>query len=139
MTPQEAKREQTRINQLRQEIGQAEANKRTLAPQIAEAKAKVKDLQGQVTEHDRAISKARSEIEKIERSRAKKTSDKVVVTEHAMLRYIERVLGIDLGDLENRILPESSVKSIASLGDGEFPVGDHRIRVKNGHVVTVIV
>lgn len=69
------------------------------------------------------------------------SSDKpLVVTEHAILRFLERVVGFNLDELKNQILPdeiESRIKSMGSLS-GKFPVSDtHRVVVRNRQIVTI--
>ena len=51
-----------------------------------------------------------------------KEGNKVIVSEHAMLRYIERVLGIDLKEIENRILTDEIKEQLKQLEVGDFPL-----------------
>jgi hypothetical protein len=60
-----------------------------------------------------------------------------IVTEHAILRYLERVGGINTEDVKSKIMPESLVDKIKIVGDGEYPVGDFKIRVRDNQIVTV--
>jgi aspartate ammonia-lyase len=63
-----------------------------------------------------------------------------VITEHAFLRYFERVLGHDLEAIKQTILPPETVAQIQSLGNGVYPVKGavpFRVRVQNNTVVTV--
>jgi len=70
----------------------------------------------------------------------------VVVSEHAILRYFERVLGYDLEEIKMQIVPQQSQQQIAHFGGGTFPVNGHpdsghppfKIRVRNNTVVTVL-
>lgn len=66
-----------------------------------------------------------------------------VVTEHAVLRYLTRIKGLDLDSIKAEILGDSE-HIVKTLGGGEIPVNargtipaTHRIVVKNGVVVTV--
>lgn len=58
---------------------------------------------------------------------------KTRVTDHAIMRYVERVLGISRDELERKIIPEGM-----ELRDGTHAAGTHRICVKNGMVVTIM-
>lgn len=61
------------------------------------------------------------------------------ISEHATLRFVERVMGMRREDLEGLIVPEAMRDQVLDMGDGEFPLGGHKVVVKNGIVVTVIV
>ena len=58
------------------------------------------------------------------------------VTLHAIVRFLERIEGIDIDALCLRIAPHD----VSKMLDGEYPVGEsHMIRVRDGAVVTVYV
>lgn len=63
---------------------------------------------------------------------------KVVVSEHAMLRYIERVLGIDLDELNKKIINETDAKQISSLGNCTYSKDGFKLKVKNNKVITIL-
>ena len=64
---------------------------------------------------------------------------KVSVSDHAIVRYLERVKGMDIKAIRKEILPKHMSKAVSQLGNGFYPVGDtHRVRVKGGVVVTVL-
>lgn len=138
MKPSELKGLQTQINTQRLKIKDEEADKRKLNEEISIKKSEIRDLVAEVNEKDRNMSLALQEIKKIESRINKNTNVKMVISEHAMLRFIEREIGIDMSELQERILPEKNMKAISSLGNGEFPIGDHKVVVKNNTVVTVI-
>lgn len=61
------------------------------------------------------------------------------VSDHAVLRYIERVMEIDIEKIKAIILSDRA-KAFADngFGDGTFPNGDHRAVVKDKMIVTVL-
>jgi len=66
--------------------------------------------------------------------------DGIVITEHAILRYLQRVKGLDLEAVVNEIVPETVEDAILELGDGSYPVDGgtpYRVRIRNGLAVTV--
>lgn len=65
------------------------------------------------------------------------SSKEPVVTEHALLRYIERFMGVDLESVRRAILTENAVKLIRFTKSGKINTDGHRLIVKNGAVVTV--
>ena len=75
----------------------------------------------------------------------------ITVTEHAILRYLERVEGIDMEAVKKSIVSEKTLQMISKLGPGYYPCDaspvwknsyrprtTFRIRVKDNAVVTVL-
>ena len=63
---------------------------------------------------------------------------KILISGHALIRYLERVKGIDMRAIEDEIAPQDTLKLVKAMGDGIYPVsGSHRIVVKNGTVITI--
>lgn len=63
------------------------------------------------------------------------------ITDHAIVRYLERIRGHDMDAVRLYILPSycPALEQIRTLGEGEFPIGDsHRVVVKNGVIVSVL-
>lgn len=60
-----------------------------------------------------------------------------IVTEHALLRYVERIMGVDLEAVRKAILTESAVKMIKFTKTGKVTTDGRRLVVKNGTVVTI--
>ena len=68
-----------------------------------------------------------------------KSEDGLTISEHAILRYIERVMGVNIENIADKVLPADEVSMIEHLGNGHFPInnGEFKIIVKNGIVITV--
>ncbi len=82
-----------------------------------------------------SIAAARSEIEKLKKSEKKR--DKLLVSEHCLLRYLERVKGLDIDGLKEEILVHEVTSSYNSFGDGKYPhPSGGRVIVKDGMVIT---
>ena len=65
----------------------------------------------------------------------------LVVSEHALLRYFERVLGYDLNALSRQLTPPETVAMIRQLGSGTYPVlvNRHKVRIRvQDRVVTTV-
>jgi len=70
---------------------------------------------------------------------SKKGKGKVGVSEHAIVRYFERVKGFNIDDIKDEILNEEVLALLDVLGDsGKFPLGEHQIIMKNGTVTTIV-
>jgi len=66
------------------------------------------------------------------------SSEEIIISEHAMLRYIERALGVDLDAMKKEILTEALIAGVAFCRSGKFPIKDGiKAVVKNNVVVTI--
>ena len=63
----------------------------------------------------------------------------VSVSEHAIVRYLERVYGMDMKTIRQEILSNQNEIAILTCGNGRYPIGDqfHAV-VENNVVVTVV-
>lgn len=63
----------------------------------------------------------------------------LIISEHAIIRYLERVLDFDINKLESELIPDKVKKQIAILGNGTYSIGNsHKIVVKDNTIITVI-
>jgi len=106
-----------------------------------ELQAKRKLLNIEITDKQKESAAIKKKIDFLQREierLKKKTPSNIVISEHAMLRYIERVLGIDLTELQNKIVPPDKLDEIKLIGNGTFSINDHKVTVKDGVIVTVL-
>lgn len=61
-----------------------------------------------------------------------------VVSEHALLRYVERVLGVDLSAIKDRILTDQNKKAIDFAGSCRIKAEGVELVVKDRVVVSVV-
>lgn len=63
----------------------------------------------------------------------------LVISEHAILRYIERVEIIPIEEVKAKVLSEQLIKMWKILGNGEYPIGDTGACaiIKNGIITTI--
>ena len=65
--------------------------------------------------------------------------DEIVVSEHALLRYFERVKGFDLNAVKAEILSENVLSLVNKLGgSGYYPNNGYRVVIKDNVVVTIV-
>lgn len=65
---------------------------------------------------------------------------KVEVTDHAVVRYLERFMGVDVEKLRGQITTPDVLRTVALMGEGQarVPIGEHcRAVISNGRVVTI--
>ena len=62
----------------------------------------------------------------------------ITVSEHAILRYLERVKLIDLKAIEEEIITEKLKSAVSILGgNGKYPLNGCRAILKNNTIVTI--
>jgi len=62
----------------------------------------------------------------------------IIVSEHAILRYFERVLNFNLEEIRTKILPEWLMGRAKMLGNGTYPNENYKLKVRDSVVVTII-
>jgi len=117
------------------------AEQKALETRRNELQAERKVLVGEIADKQQISAVMKKKIgllhKKIE-SIKEATPKKIIVSEHAMLRYLERVRGIDLQEIADIILTEKSVKVVQEFGDCKINTENgFKIIVKNNSVVTV--
>jgi hypothetical protein len=103
-----------------------------LQSEIEAIKIEREILNNKLQSAERNLGKIQEEIKKL------KEGNKIIVSEHAMLRYIERVLGINLKEIEKRILTDEVKEQYKIVGNGRFPINDEfRALIRDNVVVTI--
>ena len=95
-----------------------------------------------VIEEQRAVSKKQIQIQaamqSIEKQIKELSAADPLVSEHALLRYLERAKGIDIEQLRAEVLTPELVAMIKTIKSGKVPMpGGLRAIVKNSVVVTI--
>ena len=104
-----------------------------LKAEVSILNSEIGRLYNEMRDKNKAIEDIGLKIRAIE-----KENEEPTVTEHALLRYFERVEGRDFEAIKKTILPEETVKLIKQLGAGIYPVADFKIKVQGNKVVTVL-
>jgi chromosome segregation ATPase len=116
-TSAEIKGLQSQINKLSGEIASLNQEKKSIEQRLSAAKSKQNEL--------------------IQKVKSIESNGEIFLTEHAIVRYFERVCGFDLKDIEKLLLPEDMRKRIKAIGDGEYPIQEYKIVVRGNKVITV--
>lgn len=95
-----------------------------------------KDLDAKQLESKQLLN----QINQVKREISNLSNDKTpIISEHAILRYLERVKGLNIKEVENEILTEDVLKLIDTLGpNGTYPVDNFRIVLKNNVITTIV-
>lgn len=99
-----------------------------------------KSLQKSGTRLTMEIAAKEKQIKEVELKirKLKGANGSIIVSEHAILRYLERVYGLDLVKIKQEILPERIAAQAKAIGNGRYGVIDHTLLIKNNVVVTVL-
>lgn len=101
---------------------------------LASMKKEQDKLQAKIVECERAIEKVTDNIDSL-----KEQGGVIIVSEHALLRYLERIWSFNMEETKAAILPLEVERQVLKLGDGQYPVGlSHRVCVSGGVVTTVL-
>ena len=101
---------------------------------IKRYKEEIKILGIEISEKQLQINKKREAIKSLEKRKPKD----LTISEHAILRFIERGIGIDIKMIEDN-LKKQLEKTITELGSGEYPInGGFKARVKDNVLLTII-
>ena len=112
-------------------------NKLTLIAKLKLEREKMlqelKELQRSVAHKETQIKKHEEELLKMQEN-----SKSLIVSEHALLRYLERVYKLDLAKLENEIVPKELQRQIGEYGNGTYKTENFSIKVVENVIVTVM-
>ena len=84
-----------------------------------------------ITTKKEQIKKYQSELNKL------KISDEIIISEHAIVRYIERVMKIDMEKLHSEIISKDFQNTLKNLGNGTYPYKNHLLKIVDNVVITV--
>jgi hypothetical protein len=106
-----------------------------LAKAQADAQVAAAALSAAQREHSLAQNKAKQLEAKIKE--LQESSVEPIVSEHAMLRWLERVNGLSLDQVRAVILGDGTADMIKFMKSGKISKDGHTLIVKNNTVVTV--
>ncbi len=107
--------------------------------QIAKIEEDIKRYNNDISDIQMNISTKAQQIKnyKAELAKLQTASSDIIISEHAIVRYIERVLKIDMEKLHKEIISDEFKKSVTKLGNGTYTHNNHFIKVVDNVIVTV--
>lgn len=114
---------------------------KALQSQLKQAHTDADLLISEIANKQRDLAAKKKTIKEIYRKieQANKSSE-IKVSEHAIVRYFERVLGHDIEAIEKQIVTPELLELVEKLGDsGGYPVGDFKVLIKDGTITTIII
>ena len=67
------------------------------------------------------------------------SNTEIRISDHALLRYLERVRGLDLEKLKEEVIGQLNEDAYETLGEAVIPAKDHDVKfvVKNQTIITI--
>lgn len=122
MNPHELKQLQVIMEKKKAELGAAKKEQTDLSVKASEIGSKATDLKNEIQDIVEKLSKHNSEP---------------TISEHALIRYCQRVLNIDTDKIIKEILDEKTIDQIKTISSGKIPKDDYIVVVKNNVVVSI--
>jgi len=117
----------TKIKQYQTLISKAKLNKEELTEEY-------RALQSKMDKANSLIKRYQGELDKVVSK-----SNSLIVSEHAMLRYLERVYKLDLLKIEQEIASKNLYVQVEALGNGTYSCDEsYSAKVVDGVVVTIL-
>ena len=109
-----------------------------LTTQLQKATAEAEAIKIEIAGQHKELSLKLEKIAELKTAIAKiQQEKKVAVSEHAILRYLERVKGLDIAKIKSEILTPEIMGYAEKLGDGEYQNNGFTLIIKNYTVVTI--
>ena len=109
---------------------------KTLLRREKELVSEIEDIKGKKKEIDKNLEIKRKKLEGV-KAKIANAQESVIISEHAVIRYIERVLGIDIKEIEKKIVDEETEKIIMELRPSKICRGEFSILIKENTVTTI--
>jgi len=96
-------------------------------------------LRTNIKDEQRRLTICNTEIKAREKEKTKLVNDKgIIVSEHAILRYLERVGKLDIESVQKQILTKEVENQIGILnGNGKISIDGYTIVIKNSVITTI--
>ncbi len=120
---------------LQQELKKLRSQAAELAGLCSAIQEEQRTVQRRLAAEQKTLAQLNSRIAEIEEQM--RAAPEPTVTEHALLRYCERVLGVDLAAASSAILNAPTVAAIKFAKNGKHKRADCVVVFKNNAVVTV--
>jgi predicted transcriptional regulator len=107
---------------------------------IAKTQLEIDDLKAQQRSIGESMNKQLSRLQKYEEElqSLKQRSKEIIVSEHAILRYLERVYKLDITKLYEEIVTEELKHNYAKLGNGSYSIDGCMVKIVDNVIVTVL-
>ena len=106
---------------------------------LTKAKSELNMLKKDRDDCQRLVAKKEKEVVELTTT-LEKAKARPVVSEHAIVRYFERILEFDIEQIKNQIMDDDLAIKITQLGNGQFPLSgvSHGTAIVKDNVVVTI-
>jgi hypothetical protein len=112
---------------------------KSLQVRLSKSKAILIELNKDKKTLQEAYNQKSNLVAHLEQQIIKLKGSDIIVSEHAIIRFLERAMGIDIDMIKGKILSESLSNTIKSMGNGKYPTCEGLcLVVKDGTVVSVV-
>lgn len=111
-----------------------------LQSQLAALQGEAEALKIEISSKQKEYGHKKDIINKLKQQIDNLSKDKnVKISEHAIIRYFERVKGYDIEQVEKEIINEDVMKMVDTLGgNGRYPNKDFSVVMKDFTVTTIV-
>lgn len=115
------------------------AKLKALETQIKNVTKTLQKLQSERAKTDSEIAKINKQLLNLnkEKQQLLQNDKPVIVSEHAVIRYLERVKGIDIEAIKKTILNKETEQKLKILGQCIYPCDGYKLVFKDNTIVTV--
>jgi len=114
-----------------QKLKHLQVRKSQLEIELKELRDRSKELDKKITDINTSLNRVNKEMNDLHEQQP-------TISEHAILRYAERVLGIDIDKIKKDLLTDENVKIINQLRNCKLPIGNkYKVVVRNKVIITV--
>ena len=111
-----------------------------LESQLHKAESEVALCKVELLSKQKEYDTLRKNLNIIKEKISKLTSNtEIIISEHALLRYVERVLNIDIEEISNSILTDQFKTLVYTLGDGKIPLNNDFTAIVKDNVLNTII
>ena len=96
------------------------------------------ELNDVCTELDRLSERKKHLVYQTEEYKRERDKRGIVVTDHSIVRYFERVLGYNIREIKEKILKQDLKERYRIMGNGIFDQGEFRVVLKNNTIITIL-
>lgn len=108
-----------------------------LNTRISVYKSKIHSKEQELSESRKELNDLKETLCKLNKKLESLSKENVEISEHAILRYLERVKGINIVEIRKEIVSEKNFNAIKTLSNGKFPENGYKLVVKDNTIVTI--
>ena len=111
---------------------------KSIQTMIAKTQLEIDNLKAQQRSIGESMKLSRLQKYEEELQSLKQRSKEIIVSEHAILRYLERVYKLDTNKLYEEIVTVELKNNYAKLGNGSYSIDSCMVKIVDNVVVTIL-